>query len=330
MTGRNDPWAALETPATARTLSARLTHKDSRWPLFWAVDARGQRLLTLHLSAAVSPPTGLPRFRGMTMEHRRPGGGEPDFLVLQLLQSEYSEVFQEFCADLVRVTNRATTEDAAVRKFVGRAWTWQRFLATGRSGRLSHTDQMGLLGELNILGEFLLPLLGAPRAVSAWTGPLGAAQDFTIPPSAMEAKARGVASSVRISSEHQLAADAPDRLYLGVVEVTRSSADDAITVTSYAKTLRDAFADAGPTPARDFGERLRAAGLDWAEDYADTTWRIGDRLWYSVAPGFPRLTPGVLPGGVHSVRYSLSLESCSDFAVTEDTVRQAFSPSEHP
>lgn len=270
--------------------------------------------------------TSLPRFRGVAMENRRPGGDEPDLLLLQLVQPEYSEVFLEFCADLIRVTNRAETEAEAVSRFIGRAWTWQRFLAMGRSGRLSLLEQMGLIGELRALSEVLFPTIGETRAVSAWSGPLGAAKDFEVDGDAIEVKAvSDTQSAVRISSEYQLSPDDLNHLFLGVVEVVRADGDDtdATTVTVAAETVRDRLSATHPGILDDFERRLCATGFDWSDDYSDTHWRVGGRRWFTVGPAFPRITPDSLPAGLSAVSYSLDLASCADFSVPEDAVLAA-------
>ena len=325
MTERSDPWATIDRPPTTRAVSARRADPKSPWPLFRGLDTDGRRLLMLQHSPATPVTIGLPRFRDMEMEHRRPGGEEPDFLLLRLLQPDYSEVFLEFCSDLIRVTNRAETEAEAISRFIGRAWTWQRFLATRRSGRLTPLEQMGLIGELYVLCEVLFPVLGPVRAVAAWNGPLGAAVDLESDGSAIEVKAvSGATSKVRISSEHQLSTDDLSHLFLCAVEVVRTDGDEATTVSAAAKAVRDTLSVAHPVTLDDFERRLRATGFDWSDDYSDSRWRIGGRRCFEVAPGFPRIIPGTLPTGLSAVRYSLALSSCGEFAVTKDAVVAAF------
>ena len=320
-TETNDPWATVDPPRTAHAFGARRTDPDSRWPFFWGLDHQQRRLLMLQHSPDTPVPASLPRFRGMTVARGRPGGGEPDFLFLQLRQPEYADVFQEFCSDLIRVTNRAETEPDAVSQFIGRAWAWQRFLATRRSGRLSPLEQMGLIGELHVLGEVLFPVLGHVRAVAAWNGPLGAAVDLESDANAIEVKAvSGAMSKVRISSEHQLSTDDLSHLFLCAVEVVRAEGDEATTVSAAAKAVRDTLSAAHPVALDDFERRLRATGFDWSDDYSDSRWRVGGRRWFEVAPGFPRITPGTLSTGLSAVRYSLALSSCAEFAVAEDAV----------
>lgn len=322
-TETNDPWAAVDPPPTTQALSARRTDPDSRWPFFWGLDHQRRRLLMLQHSPDTPVPGSLPRFRGMTVARGRPGGGDPDFLFLQLRQPEYADVFQEFCSDLMRVTNRAETEPEAVSRFIGRAWAWHRFLSTGRSGRLSTLEQMGLLGELRVLGESLLPTLGAECAVSAWNGPLGSAQDFGVGTAAIEVKAIAAGrSKVRISSEHQLCTEFLDHLFLAVVPVARAyeDGDDTATVPAAAEALRDTLRDADPVIADDFERRLRATGFDWEDDYSDFRWRTGARRWFAVRPDFPRITPESLPHGLSAVHYTLALPAAADYAVPEDSV----------
>ena len=185
---------------------------------------------------------------------------------------------------------------------------------------------MGLLGELQVLGESLVPTIGTQRAVSAWNGPLGSAQDFGIGTTAIEVKAIAAGrSTVRVSSEHQLCSEALDHLFLVVVPaVPTGEDDDAVTVTTVAEALRDTLRDADPVIADDFERRLRATGFDWADDYSDTRWHTGSRRWFSVGPDFPRITPESLPRGLSAVHYSLALPACADYSLPEDAVLTTF------
>ena len=146
-------------------------------------------------------------------------------LVLRLLEAGQQDIFATLCHDIVSVASGATTEREAVGVAVTRTWRWHRLLRGGASGKLSREEQMGLMGELLVLERVLLPVLGPPGAVMAWTGPFDSPKDFEIGPVHLESKARrsGAAPTVSISSEDQLDASASDALFLHVLELSQSA-----------------------------------------------------------------------------------------------------------
>lgn len=324
MTEPADPWGSLKPPTTVETLAAKRVGEELRWPLFWAVDAAGQLLLMLQYDPGIEMRGPLPRFRGLVAERRTPAG-EPALLTLRLIRPEFRDVFRQFCTDTVRVTVEAQTEREAVSRFITRAWLWQRFLASGRDGRLSDEEQKGLLGELTVLCDIVAPALGMVAAVASWTGPLGAPKDFEIGRNCVESKAfsGGTAASVRIASEHQLCTTALDELFLVVSEVAPSVADAAVTLAEYVASVRSVVDSRAPEAREAFESRLIAAGFDSADDYSDSRWQIGAKRCFRVGDDFPRITPDLFPSGVHRVRYRIALAECEPFRVSERALATA-------
>ena len=62
-------------------------------------------------------------------------------------------------------------------------------------------------------------------------------------------------------------------------------------------------------------ERLEAVGYDRTHDYEKRRWIVGTCQTFTVADGFPRITPP-LNSGVHNVTYAIDLAACAPF-VTE-------------
>ena len=324
MTERSDPWDGLKPPQTVEKLIGTRVSGDTRWPLFWALDAERRRLLILQHNPGIEPRVRLPLFRGLEVERRVPVG-EPALLTVRLIREEFGDLFQQFCADTIRATAEAPTEKDAVNRFVARAWLWQRFLAGGKDGRLSDEEQKGLLGELAVLRDVVAPALGMGAAVASWTGPLGAPKDFEIGRSCVESKAfsGGTAASVRITSEHQLDTRALDELFLVVSEVAPSVADAAVTLAEYVASVRSLVDSRAPDAREAFESRLIAAGFDSADDYSDSRWQIGTKRCFRVGHDFPRITPDLFPSGVHRVRYRIALAECEPFRVPERALATA-------
>jgi Putative PD-(D/E)XK family member, (DUF4420) len=121
-----------------------------------------------------------------------------------------------------------------------------RVLLLADSAGLNRFALRGLIGELLVLENRLLPLLGLDEGVAAWTGPLGMAQDFRLPSGQrIEVKAADRdADRVLVNGLGQLDGGG-DPLQLVVVrlEDTGRDAPDALTVPLLIGRLRARLTD---------------------------------------------------------------------------------------
>jgi hypothetical protein len=329
MTENDDPWKQLSPPQNVLQVTGRRADKTLRWDIFWAVDVDRSCLLIFRHTRGLKPKKRLPRLRGLELERRAPDDDPSEMLVLRLVEREQREIFHRLCSDIIAATKRASTEEEALELFLGRTWRWHRLLRGGRDSRLSDEEQKGLLGELRILSGLLFPTIGVRSAIRSWTGPDDAPKDFEIGRICIEAKARRGAATpyVAISTEHQLATQGVDALFLHVSEITGASENDAgaTSIIEIAKDVRQRVEAADMMSLDMFDEKLAAVGLDLEDDYSGSLWLIGTSHLYEVVEGFPRITPELYPTGVSNVRYSISLPECEPFRTDESTVRRLIS-----
>jgi len=249
-------------------------------------------------------------------------------MAIRLTKSQHREIFFRFCKDLVVSARTARSAQDAMDRIVGRTWRWHRLLRVGRDGRLRAREQKGLIGELLVLEKHLLPLVGPTHAVRSWVGPLGGPKDFQVGLVSVEAKAHGPqASEISIASANQLDSSDAARLFLHVTEVAEAlgNADSAVTVTQVVNRIRELISAHDSAAERGFDERLLATGFDWADDYSDRRWLIGEESLFEVSEGFPRITPATIPTGVHDVRYKISLSLCQSYRVQKSDLAHAVS-----
>lgn len=314
----SDPWKPIKRPDKMSTVTARRVDSSSPWGVFWAVDVDGNCLLMLQHSREVMAPRRLPKLRGLQVETRSPDVGPHGLLVIRLLEREQREIFHRLCLDIVEATHAAKSEEEAIERFLGRTWRWHRLLRSGRDGRLTEEEQRGLAGELRFLGMHLFPTVGIAVGVRCWTGPLDSPKDFEIGGVCVEVKARrGTATPyVAVASEHQLDSNGVEVLFLYVAEVTVATEDKSgLTITELAEEIRSMIAAQEPAAIDLFEERLLSIGFDWEDDYSDKRWVKGREHVFEVREGFPRITASMVPGGVHNLRYSISLPECESFRV---------------
>ena len=325
----DDPWDDIDSPPTGSSrINARRVATETRWNLYWGVDADRNVLLILQHSGGIERPRRLPRFNGLRVEVQPANGRTDERIVIRLTDREQRDVFSRFCLDVVEAVAFAKTEEQALERFLARTWRWHRLLRGARDGRLGDEEQKGLIGELVVLERCLLPVLGALDAVRCWTGPLGTPRDFEVSGVQVEAKARSQSvPRVTISSEHQLASDGANKLFLHVTEVLISPEGGlgAVTVMDMANQVRSLLADRDISAVDPFESRLDAIGFDWTDDYSDRSWLIGDETLYEIREGFPRITPAMVQGGIEDVRYTLSLPACETFRIALGELASAVS-----
>lgn len=314
----DDPWSSINPPARNSLISARRVTQNTPWGLYWAVDADNNLLLILQHRKGVRGTSRLPKFRGLRVEAAPADSDSDERILIRLTDREQRDIFLRFCRDIVDATVLARTEEQAVERFLARTWRWHRLLQGDRDTRLSDEEQKGLIGELFVLEQHLLPVLRATDAVRCWTGPLDAPHDFEISGIHVEAKARGTSvPRVTISSEFQLELSNADILFLHVTEVMTATegTPNACTVTEIANRTRSMMAQHEMVAVELLEERLDAVGFDWTDDYSDKLWIVAGESLYQVRKGFPRITPALYPAGVDNVRYAISLSDCEAFRV---------------
>jgi hypothetical protein len=315
----HDPWADLVPPS--ETTHGKLKRVDPKlhWDIFWALDLDRSQMLLLQHDAEHRPSDRLPKLRGLAVELRSSSEPGASLLVIRLKEREQKEIFYRLCSDIVEATRSAKDERDAIQRFLARTWRWHWLLRGGRDERMSDEEQKGLIGELKVLRDQLLPIVGPDAAIAAWTGPLDSPKDFQLGGLCIEAKARRGAATpfVAISSEHQLETAGIDSLFLHVSEVSETSVDDpdGVSVTEMAADLRDEIETGASHLLELLDERLLAVGFDWAHDYSDRKWLVGGEHLFEVREGFPRVTPEMYSSGVSRVRYSISLYQCEDYRV---------------
>ena len=314
-----NPWRDLAVPDAAAGLSARRIADvgGTRWGLYWAVDWRRQCLLVLVHPEGLTSQHRWPTLRGLRIERQAASRGQK-FLVFRLTDAEHRDIFYRFCTDLVDAAGAARSEQEAVDVCIMRTWRWHRLLKRGRDGRLTAEEQKGVIGELTVLSELVMPAIGVTQGIAAWVGPLGASRDFETGTVGIESKACApLAPKVRIASADQLGSDEAHALFLHVTEVAAAvdGSSEAVTVTQVVERAREFIESQDTSALGEFEERLMATGYDDADDYADQLWLIGDAAIFEILEGFPRIIAPMVPSGVSDVRYQITLAECEPFRV---------------
>jgi hypothetical protein len=228
-------------------------------------------------------------------------------------------VFSLLCEDIVDAGRRVPHPERPLAFVLRRLALWQRLLERGGSELLSEEAVRGLAAELSYLMTDLFPKLGENAAVAAWSGPLGADQDFQAADLAWEVKSvRAGADAVQIASETQLFS--PSRaLRLVVVCLDECSSGDEIgsfNLNSLARAIRSRLSP-NANALELFDARLIEAGFVSREEYDKPFFRLPWMHTFDVVETFPRIVKPDIPRGTHTVRYALELHACAPFLASK-------------
>ncbi|MCY4542135.1 MAG: PD-(D/E)XK motif protein [Rhodobacteraceae bacterium] len=329
-----DPWHALDPPVAESGYSGKRVQGvgSALWGAYWAVDwRRQQQFILIHESELVSQHR-LPTLNALCIMQEKDESGQQGYLVFRLTELAHREIFHRFCLSIVDALGTAGSGQEALDTCVLRTWRWHQFLKGKRDKRLTGEEQKGLIGELVLLEQCVIPAIGTERGVRSWVGPRGAHRDFETGSVAIESKACSpTASSLRISSAEQLDSTCETHLFLHALELSESHGEkaDSVTVTDVVNRIRKLIETTDPVVGDEYEELLWAVGFNHDDDYSDRYWSPGNTSFYKVVNGFPRITPRMLPAGVTNLNYQIVLKQCSEFIVEETTVVKSMAEGIH-
>ncbi len=210
------------------------------------------------------------------------------WLFFDLLEQSASAVYFTLCDDLVAALESSCTENeaSAIMCLKNRFTAWRKMFRQER-GSLSEEQVIGLLGELYFMDRFLIPEIGATRAVKAWSGVDGTSKDFSDGSRWYEVKAASLgANSVKISSLAQLSSDVPGVLVVVRYEtMSQGYGDPNCTVFRIFKRIMASIED--DAVRADFLAKLVSYGFDVVQETEGKRYRVADMGFYKVDETFP-------------------------------------------
>ncbi|BBK43789.1 hypothetical protein STVA_38090 [Allostella vacuolata] len=264
-----------------------------------------------------------PKLNGIDVSvERRPGDGAR--LVLTLEDPDQFDIFRALCGHLLDATadHPRDANGPGLRLVLRRLADWHNMLRRRREGLLTTEEIIGLVGELLFLRDEVMPRAGVSSGLATWRGAYRDEQDFAVGAWQIEVKTQLSTSDHRllISSEAQLDT-AGSRLLLCHQAVARApSGSGAISLNALVDGLAVEITTAGSAALEAFDAALEAARYARRDDYDEPEWLLTERRMFEVRDGFPRLTPIMLPAGVHAVSYAILLSVCQPFAIDLDAM----------
>ncbi len=321
-------WRDIAPAANPHADNVRRASSTHPLDLFRGRNHAGQYIFSLTADDGCRELPKPPKLNGIDVSvERRPGDGAR--LVLTLEDRDQFDIFRALCGHLLDATadHPRGANGPGMRLVLRRLADWHNMLRRRREGLLTTEEVIGLVGELLFLRDEIMPRVGVAGGVGTWRGAHRDEQDFAIGAWQVEVKTQLSTSDQRllISSEAQLHTSG-SRLLLCHQAVARAPAGgDAVSLNALIDDLTGQVTAAGPIVLEQFEDALDACRYARREEYDEPEWLLTDRRLFEVCDDFPRLTPAMLPAGVHAVSYSILLSACRSFAVNlDDTLTEVF------
>lgn len=249
-------------------------------------------------------------------------------LLVQLRNNENWEVFATLCENLISAAMQVAEERLMVKMVMSKLCEWKALFEKLSRGFLTKPQQEGLFGELCLLKKMLLQKSGNPEndIVATWHGMEAerAVRDFQGGHWVVEVKttATNRPQKVTINGERQLDDSLVDNLFLFHCSVDISNAS-GVTLPDLVTEVRQLLSHNFIARSL-FEEKLYHIGYQNKDvgNYRDRHYLIRTEKFYKVSGDFPRILEHELRLGVGEVHYSIVLDACEQFVVSNT---QAFS-----
>lgn len=314
-------WTALQhDSAKGQTVSRRIPSASDR-DLFIYVTAGQPRRKGLHIKAAGVAGdlrAKLPEVRGLRLQVMEdPGTGKASILVEESATAVAS-LFESLVSDVLDATV-TRPPGSFLADVCQRLSLWQDFFMTN-SSTLTLNQQAGLVAEVDLLQEVLVPQIGIDNAARSWFGPERALQDFSDGRLSIEVKSTSATGpqTVSIANERQLQALPEALLLLACYRLDRRTTGPGLSLPTAVGALR-ALVEGNEAAERLIEAKLIRAGYsDKHAHHYETKFAVRSREWFRVENGFPRITENDLTSGITNVSYKLNLEACEPWKLTPE------------
>lgn len=262
-------------------------------------------------TAKIPAADKLPEGQGFSVERADLDEAGKLWIALSRKTAGSPELFAAMSCDVIGALDDAASTGAdearLARVCIGRVGAWQEFMRKGTQS-LSPEAEIGLVGELALLGAIISSGMAAANAIESWVGPLDGIQDFEIGTGALEVKATLSAKGfpAKIGSLEQL--DDSVRQPLFVAGARFRQVESGQNLPEFVAAMRAAI-QGDAEAARLLSDRILAAGyIDAHENRYPRRFTLNEIRVVMVGENFPRLTQGSVPSGIVRAMYEIDLD----------------------
>lgn len=243
---------------------------------------------------------------------------DKSLLVFLLEDEELLDIFISFAIDLETLIQK--NDNITLLEIYNRYTYWLKMFKTINSVASESTIK-GLINELYILDEIMIPKYGVQDALSGWIGSDNAQKDFAYGNGVWyESKAINFGKgTVKISSIEQLQSDFNGYLLINEFESTSSDNSKGYNLFVILNKIKNQIDSEMDLIL--FYEKIANLGFQLKiftdEDLEENSYRyiIHNERAYLVDGNFPRLVRENLPTGIGKVEYEIILSDIEEFKV---------------
>jgi hypothetical protein len=244
-----------------------------------------------------------------------------NLLIIKLLHLQSRDVFAIMCKNMIQSVLSLRSEKQVVITIINQLKKWQTLFEKLKGEGLSPAEQQGLYGELHFLQK-LVAKQDAVSALNSWVGTDMEVRDFQYNGWAVEVKttAGNNHQKVSINSERQLDETFLENLFLFHLSV-EAAKKNGESLNAKVNTIRELLQD--NVLALDiFNNKLLEVGYfeKHTHLYEEKCYQIRDENYYKIDGDFPRIKEKEIRNGVGDVKYSIILEMCDKYLVTEPQI----------
>lgn len=235
-------------------------------------------------------------------------------LCFSLKDLEFRNQFMVLCWDIMNSTYDIADEKQATSVAIERFCMWQELFAVAKNKKLSDAQIKGLIGELYVLKNIIIPKYGAEVAITSWCGPIGADRDFELTDSWYEVKAISLSKDfITISSIDQLDMDIEGKVTVVRLEKMSENNNESFTLNSLIDEIGNDLTDLDVRMI--FYSKLIGANYDHSDERLDVPYIVYDIELYKVDDSFPKIVRSKLPVEISNGTYNLSISGIQRWKV---------------
>lgn len=235
-------------------------------------------------------------------------------LVFVLKDANLLDIFVSFTADIEGLMHEDS--DVSIVEIYNRYIYWQTMFKAEK-GTVSESKIKGLINELNILYEYLIPKYGPLEAVRGWTGNENTHKDFSYNDYWYEVKVVNLGKEVvEISSLEQLDADSDGQLMVSRFESTSPENKNGVSLFDLLSKLQNLLKY--EDQIAELYNKVISLGFDFSV-FIDENHEVNQYRYiihgidsFLVNRDFPRLKKGMFPDAIGKVRYNIVLAKIND------------------
>lgn len=273
-------------------------------------------------STRVQPTRLLLQSKGFKIEKSKftPGTEtEQDWLSIVRQPQGNLELFSQMVSDIISTLTDSVDQsgERLYQLLIMRVKAWQEFMRKSQTC-LSSAEELGLMGELEVISNLLAENIPPDLIVESWVGPIDGIQDFNLGSGALEVKSTlsKEGFSAQIMSLNQLDDSVVSPIFLYGCTFTLDI--DGQSLPQKVKKLRDQLEEHRSALELFNIILFRAGYLDSHEkDYSRSFTNEKNQIWI-VNESFPRLVPSNVSNHIRQVRYEIDLSGLEDNLVSID------------